>query len=215
MPACFCGQVGSVQRLGTPHPRGWAGSGAASPRPNFHPTHPVSSKVCRPFSSRYEDPLKSAKKGRGSSHSETVDCKRGYTLRPEPYSPACPLESRCPTCLAEGAPCPMGHSHLALPSGNTRHRAAPRQGLGWQGFCSSAQVGPGGKQDKVPGGLSPCLNTGAPQTTRPRHSPYRSDQAGTDSGTCRLPGPGMEPHQGRDWAGRGGPHTRPLQSSGP
>lgn len=133
VPACFCGQVGSVQRLSTPHPRGWAGSGAASPRPNFHPTHPVSSKVCRPFSSRYEDPLKSAKKGRGSSHSETVDCKRGYTLRPEPYSPACPLESRCPTCLAEGAP--MSHGALALGLALRQHAAqgCPKAGVGLAG----------------------------------------------------------------------------------
>lgn len=60
----------------------WAGGGSGSqphPQPWVSPTDPKSrSKVCRPFSSRKEEPLKSARKGMGASLSNTAKDRVRY-----------------------------------------------------------------------------------------------------------------------------------------
>lgn len=60
------------------------------------------------------------------------------TSKPPPSLATAP-----PPVWQRAPPRPEGHSHLAPPSGPTRHGAAPWQGLGRHGFFSSAQVGPG------------------------------------------------------------------------
>lgn len=76
------------------------------------------------------------------------------TFSSTPFPRPAPLPAPVPPSSQKSPSRPMGQAHKAPPSGSTRQVAETWQGVGSQGFLSSAHVGPAAERQPVTSSIS-------------------------------------------------------------